>query len=142
MVKEDELSLYGFATETERSTFEHLIEVNGVGAKLALKILSTFPPARVATAISEGDVDTIQQVKGVGRRTAEVIVATLRKALVHLAGEPGDRGDMSQADAILALVRLGYSRKQAESAAEKACAAVGSGATLTEIISQALRDLS
>jgi Holliday junction DNA helicase RuvA len=147
-VKDDGITLFGFGTPAERSIFEHLLQVTGVGAKLAIKILSTLAPAHVARAISAGNPAVIQGVKGVGRRKAELIVATLRDTLDHLVdegdeAEPGeeptlDPGDLRVADAILALGRLGYTRKQAEGAIARVAGTLGSEATLEELIRAAL----
>jgi Holliday junction DNA helicase RuvA len=148
-VREDGISLFGFATPAERSVFEHLLQVKGVGAKLALKILSTYSPAQVVRVVSAGDVPVLQRVKGLGHRKAELVVATLRNALPEvpddLSGTPGAAEpplaaeSLAQADAILGLCRLGYTRKQAESAVRSAARRLGASASLEDLIRESLR---
>ena len=140
-ISENDHQLFGFGSREERAVFDHLIEVSGVGAKMAIKVLSTYPPGQVAQLITSGDAPSLQRVKGLGRKKADLIVASLRTALSGLAaGAPTPAGIVGS-DAILALQRLGYSRSQAESAAGKAALELGPDATLESIILEALKRL-
>jgi Holliday junction DNA helicase RuvA len=129
-VREDELSLYGFASADEKRAFETATGVSGIGPKLALLLLSTFSVRRLAEAVTTGDVATLVRVPGVGRKTAERLVVELRDKFEHLALEAGvpsgrrstaivpggERGE----GAIKALVTLGFPRAQASDAVRSA----------------------
>ena len=97
VVRDDALSLYGFATEEERDLFLLLLGVQGVGPKVALGVLSGGPPRELVSALAAGDVARLQAVPGVGKRTAERIVVELREKVVpDGGGEPAfvvTRGD-------------------------------------------------
>jgi len=143
-ISETAHQLFGFGSPDERAIFDHLIQVSGVGAKMALKVLSNYPPDRVAQLITAGDAPSLQHVKGLGRKKAELIVASLRTALAGFA--PALPGAVTPAgtkagDAILALQRLGYTRSQSEAAASKATQALGEESTLEAVILEALRRL-
>jgi Holliday junction DNA helicase RuvA len=90
-VREDELSLFGFGSASEKALFERLITVTGVGPKVALAALSSFDPATLADAIVSEDVDLISQVPGVGKKTAQRICLDLKDKLT-LTGVPAARG--------------------------------------------------
>ncbi len=117
IVREDNLSLYGFDTPDARLTFETLIGISGVGPRVALSILSTFTPPTLAALVESADVKSITTVPGVGRRTASRIVLELKGKLDHLdwaadasAASPPDD------DAIDALTALGYTQAEARDA--------------------------
>ena len=144
-VREDTLSLFGFATLLELQVFERLITVSGVGPRLALAVLSGIEPPDLVQAVMRGDVDRLTRIPGVGKKTAERIGLELKDRLpAGLAGEP-DAGDGTppggdQGDVVSALLNLGYHRAAAERAAQ---AAVKSGADGFErTLRQALRELS
>ena len=144
-VREDTLSLFGFATLLELQVFERLITVSGVGPRLALAVLSGIEPPDLVQAVMRGDVDRLTRIPGVGKKTAERIGLELKDRLpAGLAGEP-DGGDGAppggdQGDVVSALLNLGYHRAAAERAAQ---AAVKSGADGFErTLRQALRELS
>lgn len=86
VVREDALSLYGFATEAERELFLLLIGVQSVGPKMALAVLSGGPPGEIVRAVAAGDIKRLTAVPGIGRRTAERIVVELRERAGELAG--------------------------------------------------------
>ena len=125
-VKEDGMALYGFADEDGLSLFEQLISVNGVGPKAGLAIMSLGSPNQIKGIIASGDAASISQAQGVGKKTAERVILELKdkvsalpedmiaadatSASVHLAS--GERNE-----AVIALTTLGYSKKEAESAA-------------------------
>ena len=124
-VKEDGMSLYGFADEDGLSLFEQLISVNGVGPKAGLAIMSLGSPGQIKGIIASGDAASISQAQGVGKKTAERVILELKdkvsalpedmlaadstSAAVHMAS--GERNE-----AVIALTTLGYSKKEAESA--------------------------
>ncbi len=121
-VREDALELYGFASERERELFLHLIGVSGVGAKLAITLLSGIGADRLASAIATADIAALSAVKGVGKKTAERIALELRDKLADMADIPSLAcGNVSvDENAVLALVSLGYDKKEAETAVKKA----------------------
>jgi Holliday junction DNA helicase RuvA len=116
-VREDAHILYGFATETERAMFRHLIKVNGVGAKMAAAILSGIAPDDFVRCVRDNDVARLVKLPGVGKKTAERLVIEMRDRLDVKSGagapvmaEVGAPPVESNAvnDAISAMVALGY----------------------------------
>lgn len=116
-VREDELSLYGFATEDELRLFETLMTVSGVGPKVALNVLSSASAETVRMAIAQGNVDVLTAVPGIGKKTAQRIVLEL-KGKIDLSGL-GEVGELSplDEDVMNALINLGYSAAEATRAA-------------------------
>lgn len=125
-IREDAWTLYGFASERERSLFRALIGVSGVGAGTARVILSGFTVAELEQAIAAGDAKALKRVKGIGARTAERIIVDLHDKikpdsdtlLVH-AHATSDVFD----EAMAALVMLGYTKAQSQKALDKLFAA-------------------
>jgi holliday junction DNA helicase RuvA len=126
-VREDQIKLFGFTSDAEREWFRILQTVQGVGAKVALAVLGTLKPAELATAIATRDKAMVARTPGVGPKVAERIVTELKDkvpafadvdpAVVHLAGAVDDqRAPRPVADAISALVNLGYGQPQAAAA--------------------------
>ena len=116
-VTDGEPRLFGFAEREERDLFRLLLGVNGVGPSTALSILSTLRPPELARAVEEGDVDALRRVRGVGEKTAQRLLLELKgKVVAPAAAAP--RG--FEPDAIAALVSLGFSRREAEEAVERA----------------------
>ena len=113
-VREDALSLFGFATREERDCFEALIGAHGVGPSLALTILSIYSPPELARVLAEGDVDALMLVPGVGRKTATRLLVELPSRLDVAAVHGDDSGAASagpspvRADVRAALAGLGY----------------------------------
>ena len=91
VVREDSLSLFGFATDTERDTFELLQLASGVGPKLALAVLSVLTPGQVVQAIQTESISTLTKVPGIGRKGAEKMIIELRDRVTALGIEPGDQ---------------------------------------------------
>jgi Holliday junction DNA helicase RuvA len=114
VVREDELSLYGFADERSLELFELLLGVSGVGPKVALSLLSSLTPSLLARALSEGDLRLLSGAQGVGKKLAERIALELRgKVPAQLMGEGGPlRHNPSAEEAELALVTLGFRESQ------------------------------
>ena len=145
-VREDHIHLFGFAERAEQDWFRLLLTVQGVGARVALSILSVLAPAALADAISGGDKAALTQAGGVGARLAQRIVSELRDKtgavdLGFAAGEsPTGEGATAgmQADAVSALVNLGYRRPEAQAAVRRA----GEHAALDTLIAAALKELA
>ena len=143
-VREDQLALFGFATERERELFERLIKVSGIGPRLAQVVLSGLPTSDLLQAIAAGDVTRLTRIPGVGKKTAERMVVELRDALQVLAKEasPEPAGAAaSDDDLVAALVNLGYKASQAEKAVGEARREAPE-ASFHELLPQALRRLS
>ena len=115
-VREDALTLFGFATRQERDVFELLITVNGIGAKTALNILSCMNIATFCQAVASGDLKSLKKISGVGPKSAERILVELRDKIQKIAPETAFTGgagapakaDKAVEDAILALGQLGF----------------------------------
>lgn len=141
IVRDDAMSLYGFATEEERDLFTLLLGVQSVGPKVALAVLSGGSPRELLTALAAGDAARFQAVPGIGKRTAERIIVELReKAGVPSGIEPAlgsvaaSRGDDPRLLARDGLVELGYTLQEAEQ-----LLAGADGETAEALIAQALR---
>lgn len=131
-VREDALSLFGFATALELRLFERLIGISGIGPKLALAVLSGIDPADLVRAVQAGDVGRLTLIPGVGKKTAERIGLELKDRLPQqLATELGVDGAAPagktalRADLVSALLNLGYHRALAEKAVDAAMTAPG-----------------
>lgn len=124
-VREDTLALYGFLTAAEQALFERLIEVSGVGPKLAVGILSGIEAPDLVAALRAGDVVRLTRIPGVGKKTAERLVLELKDKVVGLAATE-ERAPAAAAagtareDLVSALLHLGYSRPEAERGVERA----------------------
>ena len=116
-MRENELALYGCATEEERSLFVLLLGVSGIGPKMAMNVLSIFSTEQLREAVAQGDVLALTRVPGIGRRTAERLILDLRDK-VGISGEFPTIPYLSPADAevIAALTSLGYSIAEAQAA--------------------------
>jgi Holliday junction DNA helicase RuvA len=147
-VREDAITLYGFATARERELFEQLIGVSKVGPKLALAVLSGIAVDELCAAISAGNVARLAMVPGIGAKTAERVVLELRGkvgapaagAEVPVASVAGAGKGLAADDAVAALVALGYRQKDAEKAVGRA--AREGDASLESLIRRALSLLS
>ena len=142
VVREDALDLYGFLEAGERELFRRLMLVKGVGPKLALKLLSAYAASRLARALAEKDVGALQQVSGVGKKTAERLALELWDKVGDLAVGTGGTGGgptppIAQG-AVAALVALGYTFADADTAVRKALDD-GGAATAEELIRKALQ---
>ena len=113
-VREDSLTLFGFPTGDERQTFETLLNISGIGPRLALAMLGRFSPQALAQAVETGDTKALSSVPGVGRRTASRIVLEL-KGKLDLDFAAG-RSAGPDSDLVDALTALGYSDVEAREA--------------------------
>ena len=153
-VREDMIRLYGFGTPLEREWFLLLLHnVQGVGAKVALAILSTLSPSDLANAIALKDIAMVSRAPGVGKKVAERIVIELKNKAPAFSGAPtGTLGLMQElgegvapapiADAVSALVNLGYSRDIAATAIAGAMKAAGEDADSAKLIRLGLKELA
>lgn len=117
VVREDSLTLYGFASEEEKSIFELLLGVSGIGPRLALAIVNTLAPHVLANAIQQEDPEMIARVPGVGKKTAQKIVLELKGKLVAEHLPAGLAAVSSQdTDVIEALTAMGFSLVEAQAA--------------------------
>ena len=148
-VKEDGVSLYGFADKEEKAVFEKMISVSGVGPKLAITALMQISARDLASAIVSGDLRRLSSVKGLGKKTAERLVLDLKDAMETLgAAYPAESGKKAapaapskrvEEDALLALTSLGFTRQESLQAVEEAQAL---GFTTAEkILSYALKHI-
>ena len=144
-VREDALSLYGFATKLEQELFERLIAISGIGPKVALAVLSGIEPPELIRAIERGDLARLTAIPGVGKKTSERIVLEMKDRLpsVHAATtvEEGSRPSALRDDVLSALMNLGYHRPLAEKSVDSAIKTVPEG-DFERTLKQALRELA
>lgn len=152
-VREDQLKLFGFETQLEREWFRLLQNVQGVGAKVALAVLSTLSASEIANAIALRDIAMVSRAPGVGKKVAERIVTELKNKAPAFAGEASATIGLKQelgegvasapvADAVSALSNLGYSRDQAANAVAAAMKIAGEGADSAKLIRLGLKELA
>jgi Holliday junction DNA helicase RuvA len=126
-VREDALQLYGFMDRQEKDLFQLLIGISGIGPRLGLNILSGMRADELQEALEAGDLARLVAIPGVGKKTAERLVLELRDKVKLLKGardgSDGRRTTGVEAEAVSALVNLGYRRNEAERAVKAACAA-------------------
>ncbi|MBI4054285.1 MAG: Holliday junction branch migration protein RuvA [Candidatus Doudnabacteria bacterium] len=112
-VREDQLSLYGFASLPELELFEMLISVSGIGPKVGLSILSSVSPAHIRSAIISGDIAVFTKVAGVGRKTAERLMVELKEKVASAEQDQGGLGVSAElSESLSALESLGYRRHE------------------------------
>jgi Holliday junction DNA helicase RuvA len=144
-VREDALSLFGFATREEKYVFERLLSVSGIGPRVALTVLSGLPLPDLVRAIATQNARILATIPGVGKKLAERLGLELKEKLAGFgagAGVPASGGKASAVeDAVGALENLGYKLVQAEQAVEKAVKDVGIE-DLNKILQAALKSLA
>ncbi|MEG9861200.1 MAG: Holliday junction branch migration protein RuvA [Parvularculales bacterium] len=146
-VREDQLRLFGFIDEAERHWFRLLLNVQGVGVRVALALLGIMSPDELSTAIAVEDKPALVRAPGVGARVAQRITSELKdKALPVMDNKGvvavGNNRSRIMREAVSALVHLGYSETQASSAIASAMGTLGATAETKQLIRQGLRDLS
>ena len=152
-VREDQIKLFGFAGDQEREWFRLLQTVQGVGAKVALAVLSTLKVGELANAIAMRDKAAVSRSPGVGAKVAERIVSELKDKVpafvdidmgaAHLAGALDEkRAPRPVMDAVSALVNLGYGQPQAAAAIAAAARNAGEDADTATLIKQGLKELA
>lgn len=150
VVREDAQILYGFLHERDRALFRSLLKVTGVGARMALAILSGMDAARFAQCVEQDDSDALTRIPGIGKKTAQRLMIEMRDRLDGVAGgvvrmsgslapTPGNARDRTLADAVSALEALGYRPPDANRMAR---AADDGARTSEEIIRTALRSIN
>ena len=133
-VREDDLSLFGFATQDELDLFEMLLSVSGIGPKVALGILSSAPPNEIRAAIAQGNLEILSGIKGIGKKTAQRLVLEL-KGKIELGEEISELSPLD-GEVAATLINLGYSAAEAQRAARAA-----PGVTLEDKLRAALQYL-
>ena len=145
-VREDALQLFGFATEEEERLFLLLIEVSGVGPRLAQTILSGMPASELAAALVGGEIARLTRISGVGKKTAERLVLELKDKLKTsdlLGREEAPAVPLSGSGALVsALLNLGYKPGTAERTAEAVRRSLGPAAAVEDQLREALRLIS
>lgn len=143
VVREDSLTIFGFATTDERDMFELVQTASGVGPKVAQAMLAVLDPDRLRQAIGQADLATLTSVPGIGRKGAERIVVELKDrvgvATLVATGVPAWRDQVHEA-----LLGLGWSARDAEAALERVAAGIEPGTTpdVSTVLRDALRTLS
>ncbi|WP_198376731.1 Holliday junction branch migration protein RuvA [Neoroseomonas rubea] len=152
-VSQDAITLFGFADATEREAFRALIEVKTVGPQKALIVLSSLSPDGLARAIAAKERKRLAEVKGLGAATANRIVdepAMQKWAVGRATPEADGEGALpvlapeqgAEADAVSALVNLGWKQPQAAAAIARAAKRLGEGATLDALIRDGLKEMA
>ena len=145
VVREDELSLYGFLSEQEKNMFERLISVSGIGPKVGMAILSGLTLSEIAGAIIAGDEKAFSAVPGIGKKTAQRLLLELRDKIDTREILPRGMeatlpsGDTPANEAVLALMSLGYAKAEAAAAVG---AVTGLADTVEDLTLLALKRLS
>jgi len=142
-VREDAHTLFGFAERQEREIFRLLLLVSGIGASTARTMLSSLSPVQVRDAIANGNVPLIQAVKGIGAKTAQRVILDLKDKVLKIQGMAEvspDSNNTNKEEALSALEVLGFVRKQAEKAVDRALEG-DSALSVEDIIKQALKNL-
>lgn len=143
-ISQDDVRLFGFADKAEKSMFLRLIEVGGVGPKLAIGILSGISVSALSVAIINGDIKTLSKLKGLGKKTAERIILELKDKVspefnaeipVVKGEEPIDSAGVNE-DAVMAIMTFGYTKAEATKAVK---AVQKDGMTVEQIVFKALQ---
>jgi Holliday junction DNA helicase RuvA len=149
LVREDAINLYGFSDPAERDWFRLLMTVQGVGARVALALLSALNAADLATAIANEDRTMLTRADGVGPKLATRLALELKDKVgtmtvgraIPASPTTALPGDAATADAVSALINLGYRRIEAVSAVERAIKKLGKGARVEALIPAGLKEL-
>lgn len=142
IVREDDMSLYGFISQDEKRVFDLLRSVTGVGPKSALAVLGSLGLEEIAAAVMNDDDVAFKKVSGIGPKTAKLITVTLAGKLTSTQ-KPAQRGEMpSRNSVVLALVGLGWSEKSATAAVEESLQSIGADAANDLLLRTSLAQLS
>tara|TARA_Y100000748_G_C15371722_1_gene440046 strand:- start:254 stop:841 length:588 start_codon:yes stop_codon:yes gene_type:complete len=143
VVREDQHSLYGFATDEERKLFRALIKISGVGAKLAITILSGTNVNGFIQSVVNEDIDALVHLPGIGKKTAERLIVEMKDKVSEISSDENSLSQNNEnsavAEAMNALVNLGYKTKDAKTILDKI---ESEGLTVEELIRQALKSLN
>lgn len=138
LVREDGHFLYGFATESERAAFRQLLRIGGIGARIALALLSGMSVDELARAVAMQEAGRLTRVPGIGKKTAERLLLELRDKLPKTPALTPSQAPGGESDIVDALLALGYGSREARSAAARLPPGIG----VPEGIRQALKTLS
>jgi holliday junction DNA helicase RuvA len=150
VIREFSQTLYGFLTLQERDLFELLMNITGVGPKLAISLIGHLPLPHLQAAVSKNDLSALCKVPGIGKKTAERLTVELRDkiaqfaacSLAHLpASLPDDPKTQQVQDAMLALINLGYSQNIAQKAIKQSLKELPETADLAALITMALKNV-
>ena len=144
VIRDDQHTLYGFATEEERKLFRTLIKISGVGAKMALTILSGINVNGFVQSVINEDVDTLVHLPGIGKKTAERLIVEMKDKIQDVTDSPELSGSAASDNNMLlearnALVNLGYKSSEARKILDKIDT---SGLEVEELLRQALKSLN
>ena len=144
VIRDDQHTLYGFATEEERKLFRTLIKISGVGAKMALTILSGINVNGFVQSVINGDVDTLVHLPGIGKKTAERLIVEMKDKIQDVTDSPELSGSAASDNNMLlearnALVNLGYKSSEARKILDKIDT---TGLEVEELLRQALKSLN
>ena len=144
VIRDDQHTLYGFATEEERKLFRALIKISGVGAKMALTILSGINVNGFVQSVINGDVDTLVHLPGIGKKTAERLIVEMKDKIQDVTDSPELTGSAASDNNMLlearnALVNLGYKSSEARKILDKIDT---TGLEVDELLRQALKSLN
>ncbi|NJN41945.1 MAG: Holliday junction branch migration protein RuvA [Flammeovirgaceae bacterium] len=144
-VREDAQILYGFSSPSEKSLFQQLISVNGVGPNTALVVLSYLPPDELRGAIIREDLGALQAVKGIGSKTAQRLILELKDKLkkdsgTEESGNLGQKYNTVRHEALSALMTLGISKAAAEKSLDTVLKESGNKISLEELVRLALKN--
>ena len=141
--KEDAMKLFGFSSIEERSVFQDLLKVEGVGPKAALKILSSIPYTSLVDILEEGDLSSLEKVPGVGKKTAQKMLLSLKgKLSLNSTDNEGQKVSGKKSiwdDVILGLADMGFDKKRAEMCVEKIASELPKDLTQSQKEEQILR---
>jgi len=145
IVREDSLTLYGFFDAQERGLFLNMIEVNGIGPKMAQRILSSVSPNDFLSLIAMENSAGLSKIKGIGKKTSEMLVLALKDKALSISAAAGGSSSLAmpfaEQEAVLALHTLGVKDPGAKRAVEKAVEILGKNADSGKLIAEALRHL-
>jgi holliday junction DNA helicase RuvA len=143
-VREDAHVLFGFSSDAEKSMFQNLISVNGVGPSTAMVVLSYLPPSELKSAILRDDAATLQAVKGIGGKTALRLILELKDKLkkdgLEEAASAAPSYNKMRQEALSALMTLGIAKTAAEKSIDTVLKKSGNTFTLEELVKQALKN--
>lgn len=143
VVREDSLTLYGFSTPEQRSLFLKLVGVSGIGPKIALGALSGPPLEKLVAALRDQDLVLLTRLPGIGKKTAARMSLELKDSLAEFEAEaPAAAGTQAQADAVDALISLGYTRAAATEAVANGAKGDGAEVDVGDLVRSALTRLA
>ena len=141
IIKQDAQFICGFRSKEEAGVFKVLLNVHGIGVKLALSILSTLSISEIATAVATQDALMLGRVSGIGKKTAERILLELKDKTLPILKDIRPQFNEKVNDVILGLISLGYQRNSVVSLVQKILQEVGSDASANDLIRRALKEI-